>query len=92
MWPSAVRGSKVNAIAHPCAQYVRVGDEGSEITFSFCPTCGATVCYVVEGREDSVAIPVGAFAEPGFPGPTFSVYEERKHAWVGLPPDIEHMA
>jgi len=50
------------------------------------------VCYEIEAREDSLVIPVGAFAEPGFPEPSFSVYEERKHAWVGLPPDIEHMA
>lgn len=73
-------------------QYVRIGDEGGKCTFSFCSTCGATVHYEVEGREDSIAIPVGAFADPGFPEPTFSVYEDRKHAWVGLPPLIEHMA
>ena len=48
-------------------QYVRIGDEGGTYTFSFCPTCGATVHYEVEGREDSIAIPVGAFADPGFP-------------------------
>ena len=73
-------------------QYVRIGDEGGKATFSFCPNCGATVHYEIEGREDIVAIPVGAFAEPGFPEPTFSVYEERKHAWVGLPSNVEHMA
>jgi hypothetical protein len=38
------------------------------------------------------AKPVGAFAAPGFPWPTFSVYEDRKHAWVGLPDNIDHMA
>ena len=43
-------------------------------------------------REELVAVPVGAFAEPGFPAPLFSVYEERKHAWVGLPRNIEHSA
>lgn len=73
-------------------QYVRVGDEGSKVTFSFCPTCGATVHYETEDPEESLAIPVGAFADPSFPEPTFSVYEERKHAWVGLPSNIEHMA
>jgi hypothetical protein len=68
------------------------GDAGSKITFNFCPNCGATVHYTIEGREESVAIPVGAFAEPNFPAPTFSVYEERKHEWVDLPQDIEHLA
>jgi hypothetical protein len=46
---------------------------------------------VDESRENSIVIPIGAFAEPGFPAPTFSVYEERMHAWVGLPEDMEHM-
>ena len=72
--------------------YVRVSDEGNEVSFHFCPVCGATVHYAVAGYdEDRIAIPVGAFADPGFPMPTVSVYEERKHAWVGLPEGIEHL-
>jgi hypothetical protein len=72
--------------------YVRVGDEGSKTTFHFCPQCGATVHYELEGYAEHVAVPVGAFAEPGFPAPSFSVYEERMHPWVSLPVGIEHMA
>ena len=72
--------------------YERVGDEGSKATFNFCPNCGATVYYTAEGREEFIAIPVGAFAEPEFPAPTVSVYEERMHEWVGLPENIEHLA
>ena len=71
--------------------YVRIGDEGSRISFCFCPECGATVYYAGEGMEGFIAIPVGAFAEPGFPAPSVSVYEERMHAWVGLPPKIQHI-
>lgn len=73
-------------------EYVRVGDEGTRATFHFCPDCGATVYYTAEGQSESVAIPVGAFAEPSFPAPTISVYEERMHGWVRMPPDIERMA
>ena len=73
-------------------QYVRVGDEGQRATFSFCPRCGAIVHFQVEGQAETVAIPVGAFAEPGFPAPTISVWEEDKHAWVSLPENMEHMA
>lgn len=73
--------------------WTRTGDEGSQVSFHFCPTCGATVYYMVAAYdEENIAIPVGAFAEPDFPAPTFSVYEERQHRWVGLPPDIEHLA
>ena len=73
-------------------KYVRVGDEGNRVVFHFCPNCGATVHWQIEGREDSIAVAVGAFAEPVFPAPTVSVYEERKHAWVTVPPQAEHLA
>jgi len=72
--------------------YVRVGDSGGSCIFHFCPDCGATVHYAIQGREEHIAIPIGAFADPGFPAPVFSVYEDRKHAWVSLPEDMEHMA
>jgi len=80
------------AIAGTSTTYVRTGDEGGRATFHFCPVCGATVHYAMQGMAEFVAIPVGAFAEPGFPAPTVSVYEDRRHAWVGLPQDIQHLA
>jgi hypothetical protein len=73
-------------------EFVRVGDGGTRCTFTFCPTCGATVYYVLGGREEIVAIPVGAFADPSFPAPSFSVYEGRMHSWVAMPMDMEHTA
>jgi hypothetical protein len=73
-------------------EFVRVGDAGTRCTFNFCPNCGSTVFYTAGSPEGLIAIPVGAFADPKFPSPTFSVYEERMHSWVSLPPDIEHMA
>lgn len=72
--------------------YVRVGDEGTRCSFRFCPECGATVYYTAEGLEGFVAVPVGAFADPSFPGPAISVYDDRMHPWVTMPANIEHMA
>jgi hypothetical protein len=63
-------------------EYVRISDEGEPRTFSFCPECGATVYYVLGSAPDVLAIPVGAFADPTFPEPRFSVWASRKHAWV----------
>ena len=40
---------------------------------------------------EAVGVPVGAFADPAFPAPRVSVYEERRHAWVGMPADVEHL-
>ena len=71
-------------------QYVRVADSGNRIMFNFCPICGAIVHYWIEGREELIAVPLGAFADREFPAPAFSVYERRKHPWVSLPTHIEH--
>ncbi len=68
-----------------------VGDEGTRAHFHFCPECGGTVYYLMEAFPDMVAIPVGAFADPGFPPPMVSVYGNRKHGWVRLPEGIEQM-
>ena len=55
----------------------------------FCPTCGATVYYWSD--PERIAVPVGAFADPNFPAPRVSVWEDRMHPWVGLPDGIEHI-
>lgn len=78
------------SLAGTSSEYVRVGDEGTQVKFHFCPRCGATVYYEPEGLEEFLAIPVGAFADPNFPAPRFSVYEERMHTWVVPPVDAEH--
>ena len=82
----------VRDISGDSTTYVRMGDEGSAISFHFCPTCGATVYYTIDDDPGLVAIPVGAFADPGFQTPGRSVYESRKHSWVVVPkgPDVEH--
>lgn len=70
-------------------QYVRTGDGGSEIPFRFCPDCGSTLYWQLEGFPDVIGVAVGAFADSAFPGPSVSVYDEsRRHPWVGLPDDI----
>jgi hypothetical protein len=73
------------------AEYVRVSDDGETRTFMFCPAGGATVFYRDPSTPELVAVPVGAFADPSFPTPTVSVWEERRHGWVGLPDGIEHI-
>ncbi|MES3023409.1 MAG: GFA family protein [Pseudomonadota bacterium] len=78
------------AVAGNASTHVLVGDEGSRATFHFCPLCGATVYYHAEGLDAFLIIPVGAFADPDFPCPTVSVYENRKHSWVVAPPAAEH--
>jgi hypothetical protein len=72
------------------AQYVRVADSGNRLIFNFCPDCGSTVHYIVEHTPDLIAVPVGAFADPTFPAPRFSVYESRQHPWACIEADVQH--
>ena len=72
-------------------EWERIADSGHRATYSFCPVCGSTLAYIIEGWPGVTAIPVGAFADPDFPEPRFSVYEHRKHHWVNVPGDeVEH--
>ena len=71
--------------------YKRQGDSGGTAEFHFCPQCGSTVYFYLDSLPDLIAIPVGAFADPTFPAPTISIYEERMHDWVEMPTEMEHI-
>jgi hypothetical protein len=79
------------AIQGQSTQYVLTGDSGQHATFHFCPVCGATVYYQAGQAPEVIAVPVGAFADPAFPPPTYSVYEDRQHKWLELRAPMEHM-
>lgn len=66
-------------------EYKLVGDAGSTATFRFCPICSTTVYFDNDAMPGTVAVPVGAFADPTFPPPTISVYGNRRHPWVLVP-------
>ena len=78
---------KVTGVA---TEYIRIADSGNRIHSYFCPQCGATVHYYLESAPDIIAIPAGAFADPQFYAPKFSVYERRQHSWVSIDADVEH--
>jgi hypothetical protein len=73
------------AVSGEATEYVRAGDQGSKFRFRFCPVCGTTLFHTEEGRDKSVSVAVGAFADPSFPAPQVSVYDSRRHPWVRLP-------
>lgn len=71
--------------------YSRIGDEGSEILFHFCPKCGSTVYYESEWLQDNYAAPIGGFSDPTLPMPAQDVYRNRKHHWVLMPDEIKEL-
>ena len=71
-------------------EHRRVSDDGGEERiFRFCPRCGSTVFYSGSELPELIAVPVGAFADPGFPPPRTSVWERRRHPWVVVPESVE---
>ena len=69
--------------------YVRDAQDGRRLRIHFCPTCGTSLYWEVDFRPDYIGVAVGTFADPQFPGPMHSVWEESRHAWVrfGHQPD-----
>jgi hypothetical protein len=66
----------------------RIADSGHRVSYRFCPVCGSTVAYEIEGWPGVVAVPYGAFAGTDMPAPAFSVYEDRRHDWVEISGDV----
>ncbi len=69
-------------IAGQASDYSRPSDSGHQVTFHFCPSCGSTVYWQPSRMPDRMAVAIGAFADPDFPGPEQEVYTEHRHAWV----------
>jgi len=89
-WPRDRTG-----IAGESKTFVKVADSGNKATFHFCPECGSDVYYEIDGKFDNkfndlIAIPIGAFDDPFFLTPEYSVWESRKHRWVEIVGNIEH--
>jgi hypothetical protein len=76
------------AISGKATTWTRTAESGSAVTFHFCPTCGSTVYWESESFPGYVAVAVGSFADPHFPAPAIAVWEESRHSWVALPPDM----
>jgi len=77
-------------IAGESKEWVRTADSGHKVTYSFCPECGSTVHYTGGNFPEFIAIPLGAFDDPYFAAPGFSVWDKRQHDWVELRGEIEH--
>ncbi len=71
-------------------EFTRVGTSGQPFITSFCPRCGTTVWVRSGGKPSAVGIPVGLFADPAFPAPIRSVWEEAQHHWVAIPGEVAH--
>ncbi len=65
--------------------YARLADSGFAIRWHFCPHCGSSVFWEGDRNLAIYGIAIGCFADPNFPAPTSSGWEESMHSWLGLP-------
>ena len=64
--------------------YTRIADSGNEFTTGFCPECGSSVWLQGPLKPGVIGITVGAIADPDFPAPVRSVWEQTRHGWVDV--------
>jgi hypothetical protein len=62
--------------------FERQSDSGFAVVFHFCARCGSTVYWYPARRPGTVAVAAGSFADPAFPMPSQSVYDQHRHAWI----------
>lgn len=73
-------------------EYVRAADSGGKVRSYFCPECGSTVYWKADNLPAMIGVAVGAIADPNFPAPIRSVFEQSKHAWVEIEvAGVEHL-
>jgi hypothetical protein len=85
-WPAAQVRTSGEA-----SEWVHIGENGAATDFHFCPLCGSTVWYQGGGMPDLIAVAIGAFADPAFPTPRYSVWKVRKHDWLEITGEgVEH--
>lgn len=72
--------------------YSRSADSGYEMHFHFCPDCGSNVYWMASRFPRHYGVAVGAFADPDFPEPSFSVWLESMPRWLSLPDSIQQFA
>lgn len=71
-------------IAGTPKEFVRDGGSGAKVRSYFCPDCGSTVYWTADKRPTMIGVAVGAIADPSYPAPIASVFEQSKHGWVEI--------
>jgi hypothetical protein len=51
-------------------------------TYHFCPECGSTLYWEIDGSPDLLGVAVGGFTDPTFPPPIISGFEAYGRPWV----------
>ena len=72
-------------------EFARTADSGGTVRTYFCPNCGSTVYWKLDNLPAMIGVAVGTMADPKYPAPVRSVFEQSKHGWIEINgPGVEH--
>jgi hypothetical protein len=71
-------------VAGAAREFTRKTASGGTVHNHFCANCGSTVYWRASNLPGLIGVAVGAIADPGYPGPAMSVFEQSKHAWLEI--------
>ena len=66
----------------------RTAQSGRSNEASFCPECGCSVFFRLEGLPNLIGVGVGSFADPAFDKPATFYWSARRHAWLAPPANM----
>ena len=71
-------------------EFTRDAASGGRVHSYFCTNCGSTVYWKADNLPAFIGVAVGALADPKYPPPVRSVFEQSKHHWVQIAGVVEH--
>lgn len=78
------------AVSGTPKEFTRDAASGGKVHTYFCPHCGSTLCWKADNLPSLIGVAVGALADPEYPPPVRSVFEQSKHGWVQIDGAVEH--
>ena len=70
--------------------FTRDAASGGKVHTYFCPNCGSTIYWRADILPSMIGVAVGALADPKYPAPVRSVFEQSKHHWVQIDGAVDH--
>jgi hypothetical protein len=77
------------AISGTAKEFTRDAASGGKVHSYFCPDCGSTVYWKADNLPSLIGVAVGALADPNYPAPVKSIFEQSKHDWVQMDGAVE---
>jgi hypothetical protein len=72
------------------SEYTREAASGGKVHTYFCQNCGSTIYWKADNLPSLIGVAIGALADPKYPAPVRSVFEQSKHHWVHIDGAVEH--